>query len=388
MKPALNLLAVLNLLGAAQGVLMALVLVRIKRGNRFANRILAALTLTISIVVGGAVLLTTNYVFLYPHLSRLHHPFVFLAGPLLFLYLKALTSKKQKLERRELWHFLPFALCALYLLPYYFQSGASKLQFLLSEYYEQSLGSWYYFRSALFIIQFLVYLALIVLTLIKFSRSADKNTPHGRQILFQVRFFVIASIVLWVGVVLRYTLDQSGATNLLVPFGASVLIYALGYLQLSRPEIETGAASSVAAKKYEKSTLLPARSDKYLEKLLRVMEDEKPFTDGDLTLQRLAEKLAIPAQHLSQVINERLNQTFSDFINRYRVEEAKRKLLDPKRQHYTVLAIAEEVGFNSKSSFNAVFKKFTNMTPSEFRKALSGAQDKSSQIQSTNGHPV
>jgi YesN/AraC family two-component response regulator len=103
------------------------------------------------------------------------------------------------------------------------------------------------------------------------------------------------------------------------------------------------------------------------------MENEKLFLDGDLTLQKLAERLAIPAQHLSQVINERLDQTFSDFINKYRVEEAKRRLLDPKTQHYTVLAIGEEVGFNSKSSFNAVFKKYTNTTPSEFRKANNGA---------------
>lgn len=374
MQPALNLLAVLNLLGVAQGFLMAVALLSMKRGNRFANRILGVLVVAIAIVVGGAVLLTTNYVFVFPHLSRLHHPFVFLAGPLLFLYIKALTSGKQKLDKKELWHFTPFALCLLYLLPYYFQSGEVKLNVLVSEYYEQSLGWWYYLRSGLFILQFLVYLILITATLVSYSRSSDRNSARGKHILFQVRFFVISSVVLWIGAVLRYTLDQSGSTNLLVPFGASVLIYAMGYLQLSKPEIVLGSNDAPPpAKRYEKSTLLPAWSDRYLDKLLQVMENEKPFLDGDLTLQKLAERLAIPAQHLSQVINERLNQTFSDFINAYRVEEAKRRLLDPKTQHYTVLAIAEDVGFSSKSTFNAVFKKHTNTTPSEFRKASNGA---------------
>ena len=97
------------------------------------------------------------------------------------------------------------------------------------------------------------------------------------------------------------------------------------------------------------------------------MESERPYTDGDLNLQKLAERLSIPAQHLSQTVNGRLNQSFSDFVNSYRVEEAKRRLADPSATHYYLLAIAEEVGFNSKSSFNTAFKKQTGMTPSEFR---------------------
>src|SRR6267142_7102154 len=116
-------LAVLNLLGAAQGVLLALALLSTKAGNRTANRLLAALTLTISIVVSGAVLLTSNYVFVYPHLSRLHHPFTFLAGPLLFLYIRQLTFEESKLERKDILHFIPFVFCLIYLLPYYFLSS-------------------------------------------------------------------------------------------------------------------------------------------------------------------------------------------------------------------------------------------------------------------------
>jgi AraC-like DNA-binding protein len=100
------------------------------------------------------------------------------------------------------------------------------------------------------------------------------------------------------------------------------------------------------------------------------MEKERPYTDGNLTLQKLAKALAMPANHLSQIINEQLNQNFFDFINYHRIEEAKRMLVDPARKHYSILAISEEVGFNSKSAFNAAFKKHTDMTPSEFRKAL------------------
>jgi len=97
------------------------------------------------------------------------------------------------------------------------------------------------------------------------------------------------------------------------------------------------------------------------------MESERLYTDCELSLQKVSERLSIPPHHLSQIINERLNQSFSDFINFYRVEEVKKNLLDPSKKHYSILALAENSGFNSKSSFNSVFKKHTNGTPSEFR---------------------
>ena len=363
LNPALSFLAILNLLGAAQGLLLSLALLGARSDNKTANRLLAALTLTISIVVSGAVLLTSDYVFVFPHLSRLHHPFVFLAGPLLFLYIRTLTSPERKLEKRDFLHFIPFALCLVFLLPYYFQSRAGKIRILSFEYVGQ-FGQWYYIRSGLFITQFLVYLVLIALTIIKYSRNVkERKSARDKAVLFEIRFFVIAASLLWVAIILRLAIQR--IPNLLVPLGASMLVYALGYLKMRRPE--PSESEELSAKKYEKSQLTPERSERYLNKLLQFMEKEKPFTDGDLTIQKLADKLSIPAPHLSQTINERLGKSFPDFINSYRVEEAKKKLLDPALKHLSVLGIAEEVGFSSKSSFNSVFKKHTDMTPSEFR---------------------
>src|SRR3712207_3470842 len=138
------------------------------------------------------------------------------------------------------------------------------------------------------------------------------------------------------------------------------------YTTLFRSKTEAPSSAPPAAK-YERSTLTPERAERYLKRLVELMESERPYVDGDLSLQKLAGRLSIPAQHLSQTLNGRLNRSFTDFVNAYRVEDAKRRLKDPSLKHYSVLAIAEEVGFNSKSSFNAVFKKHTGMTPSEFR---------------------
>jgi AraC-like DNA-binding protein len=372
MEGSFNLQAILNLLGAVQALLLAVALVSIRGGHKTANRLLAAFALTIAALVGGHILVSTHYVELFPHLTRINHPFDFLVAPLLYLYIRTLLTRSP-LSKRDWLHFAPFVLCILYLIPYYLQSSEYKLANYVSPQYAQ----WYYVRSALTLLLAVVYLTCIVLMLVKFTRKIKReSSPAERAILFQARFLVFTFLALLLIAILRYLFDlrfpaYMRYTNLILPLAATLFVYTMAYFGLRKlewPEMET----ATPAKKYERSNLTPERSERYLKKLLQVMETEKPYTDGDLTIQKLAETLMISPQHLSQTINERLNQSFSEFINTYRVEEAKRQLLDSKKKHYSILAIAEEVGFNSKSSFNAVFKKHTNITPSEFRKAANG----------------
>jgi AraC-like DNA-binding protein len=203
--------------------------------------------------------------------------------------------------------------------------------------------------------------------------------PHAA---LQLKFLVGGVSVLWLTALIRWAFDFSDPsfldyTNAVLPLGATVFVYGLAFLALREPPSQAPAAEpptadAPPARKYERSALTPARSDAFLRRLLDVMESEKPYTDGELTLPRLAARLSVSTHHLSQVINERLNQSFSDFVNSYRVEEAKRRLRDPASGHYSLLAIAEDVGFNSKSSFNTAFKKQTGMTPSEFRQSAEG----------------
>jgi AraC-like DNA-binding protein len=374
MEPSINLLAVLNLLGAAQGLFLGAVLLSIKGGNKVANRILAALVFAIALTVAGGVVRTMHYDFVFPHLSRVHDAFPFLAFPLIFLYIKTLIARKPVFPRKDFLHFIPFFLCVGYLIPYYLQSREAKLNFLISEYYHPSLGPWYYVRSALLILLAGIYLILLVRKILRFVRErGGQNDPTDKAILFQIRFFVGGFLIIFVVGVLRYLLDHTARTNLLVPLCASIFIYAIGYLSFRNLKLLTYADGDPApAKKYEKSTLMTETAERYLKRLLQFMEAEKPYLDAELTISKLAEKLSVPVPHLSQTINEHLHQSFVDFINTYRVAEAKRRLVDPAMKHYSVLAIAEEVGFNSKSSFNSVFKKHVSMTPSEFRKTSNG----------------
>lgn len=96
------------------------------------------------------------------------------------------------------------------------------------------------------------------------------------------------------------------------------------------------------------------------------MDEKKPYLEPKLTLNMLATQLDVSSNHLSQTINQHQNQNFYDFINQYRVEEFKQRAKDPKNQHFNILALALDSGFNSKSAFNLIFKKHTGITPSQF----------------------
>jgi len=117
-----------------------------------------------------------------------------------------------------------------------------------------------------------------------------------------------------------------------------------------------------------KSALTKEMADEYVRRLIEFMDSRKPYLDPNLTLPKLAGQVSIRIHHLSQIINEQLHERFFDFVNHYRFEEAKRGLRDPSLSHYSIIGIANKVGFRSKSVFNLTFKKRTGMTPSEFRK--------------------
>jgi len=120
--------------------------------------------------------------------------------------------------------------------------------------------------------------------------------------------------------------------------------------------------------KYKTIPIDSKRIGDVIAKLLHLMDEERLFLDPDLTLNKLSLRLRVHYNHLSRIINERFGLSYNDFINKYRIEEARKKLAVPEEKESTILDIAYSTGFYSKSVFNAAFKKFTGMTPTEYRK--------------------
>jgi AraC-like DNA-binding protein len=172
----------------------------------------------------------------------------------------------------------------------------------------------------------------------------------------------------------------------LTSFLMSLYVYAIGYMGLFKSEVfenpstaasmqrlapaGTAVSADGPSEKYGKSGLSDEKAEACLKSLLRVMEEEKPYADPDLTLAALADKLDVSPHNLSEVINTRIGQSFFDFVNKYRVEKLSRDLRDPAKRDLKLLALAFEAGFNSKSSFNSIFKRFTGRTPSDFRGSM------------------
>jgi AraC-like DNA-binding protein len=372
MPPLFNLVTLTFLLGATQGVFLAVLLFN-KPGNRTANRLLALLMIAYSAFIAEAALSRTGLGYNFPHLLGLAAGAIYLVGPLHYLYARSLISPEFSVRRFHLLHFLPFvAFYGSLLFPYYLLSGAEKIA------YFQSLESQgppplILLLGWMVLVQGVVYL-ILTLQLLKthIHRIKDTFSSVDRINLRWLKNITLMSLALWgLGLVIEILqfFDIAPLFDLSVPVTAALLIYAMGYLGLRQPEIFSGT-SGLKEFKYQRSGLTPERARDLHKKIVRFMETEKPFTDSDIKLGQLARHLATSPNHLSQVINETFQQNFFDFINRYRIEEAKRLLMDPAHQHLTLLSIAYDVGFNSKSAFNAAFKKHAHMTPSQFRNTV------------------
>ncbi|MDX1619228.1 MAG: helix-turn-helix domain-containing protein, partial [Balneolaceae bacterium] len=144
--------------------------------------------------------------------------------------------------------------------------------------------------------------------------------------------------------------------------------YSVGYLGFFKPEYLQEAHSLDG--RYEHSSLTEEDAGRYLDQLLEYMADQKPYLDGKLRMDDLAEELSIPSHHLSQIINEQLGKNFFEFVNAYRVNEARKLLSDPEKREYKILRIALESGFNNKTTFNNAFKSEVGTTPSSFRNSV------------------
>lgn len=166
-----------------------------------------------------------------------------------------------------------------------------------------------------------------------------------------------------------------------LPFGGSfyiflavtLFVFAIGYFGFKQTDIFVFEKaipivddSKPTQERYAKSGLKTESADKMIQRITQFMETEKPYLQSKLTLGELAASLDLSTHHLSQILNEHLNQNFFDFVNGYRVEAFKATVQSPASQHLTLIAIAYDCGFNSKSSFNRIFKEISGQTPSQY----------------------
>jgi AraC-like DNA-binding protein len=169
---------------------------------------------------------------------------------------------------------------------------------------------------------------------------------------------------------------RSDVGGYLIATYVSFMIYYTSYQVLNRSNFfdKPGSFFTFPVLKYQKSSLSEEDKELILKKIKKEMENRNYFTNNLASLSGLAKQINESSHHVSQVINEKLNKSFFELLAFYRVEHAKKLIREDRNAKLTVEELAEMVGYNSKSSFNIAFKKYSSKTPSEYRRSYSGDQ--------------
>lgn len=307
----------------------------------------------------------------FPHAFFFGSSFTILWGPGLYFYTKSLVNIDFKFKKRDAFHLIPFAFHFIYLLfVYHLHSAETKSMLIMQGAVFSPMASQVIMGMIHLLILFYIIPSFRV---IKNYRSNIKNSFSSvEKINLSWMIFVLAGFsIKWSADVWLYLNGILGIPEeyplIISRLFLFLFVNIIIYKGLKQPEIFSGIVETQPLKK---PFLSKSLEEEYLEKLSSYMDEKKPFLNPDLTLMDLAEQVSIPYRALSEVINNKLKQNFYDYINSYRISESKKLLPEKNGRFKTVLEILYEVGYNSKSSFNNAFKKFTGMTPTEYRKSF------------------
>ncbi len=361
----------LFLLAIGQGLLLCVALLSIRQPEiRVANRLLSALLVLFSAIIGHAWLGLNHLYQQYPHAALAISTLGLAVGPLLYLYLRTLLSDRP-LDSRAALHFLPFAASTLAMLPFYMRTADEKLAWM-----RQLHGMpWYLGLAAL--VKTIVFL-LYVRAGYHLMRMVPAQSDLARGLRRLMQIWVVGGVLSIVALGMEFTsaalpltADAVGGIALMfVVFATAFLAVRLplGYRPQALPP-------SQPRQRYANKQLPEADCAAFLSRLRVCMEQQQIFRNGDLKLEELAGLTAMTPHELSQLVNETCGMSFVEYVNHYRVEELKRVLHDPRHAQASILHLALASGFNSKSAMNRVFKKQTGMTPGDFRNGLAAAKN-------------
>lgn len=381
----------LNLLAAAQAAFLAVALLILRHGNRVANRFLAVFLAAFAVQLFDEFMGVARFYDQVPDLVALKWTTTLLYGPCLYLYCRAMTSTEPFRIGRMTWlHFLLPATRPPLAVPFFALPEDRKLAFIYGQFEpagaNEELLAWIAGTGTwVNVVQIGVYVVWSYVVLTRHRREIrDQFSYLERVNLRWLRFLVISygliflsGVFLFLGAdALNIVQEVSIGTYLLF----IVVVYAIGFMGLRQPEIFTrlipaadATSNNIASRKYRKSALSTEARQNVLTRLQAYMRKERPYLDNELTLPQLAQGIDVPSHQLSQSINEGLGKSFFDFVNEYRVDEAKQALQRPVARRPNILTIAHDAGFNSKSAFYRAFRKHGGITPSEFRRAVDSA---------------
>ncbi|MBK6266196.1 AraC family transcriptional regulator [Marivirga sp. S37H4] len=372
MKNQFSLFDLLMLIGITQGVITSILLM-VSTKNSLSNRFLAFAILSFCLLSVKILLHTLG---LWETTSFRYFPIgIELAiAPLVYFYVKSLTTPAFKFKWKDSLHFIPFILSQTYAFFVYFKiSGIPALDH--KDLVADSLGFYPIKKTEdyLVLLSIFGYLILGFLRLQKYRKWLNDNISDNTFPNFNwLTGIFVLSTVLGLFLFVNLSLDQLFDFNPVYSIHweayfifIAFLIYYLGFVGYQQPDFQM--------EEIEKTTIIPnpvklseEKAAQVIKGLEEALQKDKVFLNPKINSQELAKILEISQSHLSYVVNRSFKKSFRDLINDYRIEEVKSKLKDTKHQHKSILGIALECGFNSEASFYRIFKTNTGMTPKEY----------------------
>ena len=313
----------------------------------------------------------TNAHLRFPYLASSYVWLTFLIGPLFLGFLnQTLQGSNAKIKRPI--HLIPALLVLSLQTPFYLSNFDTKLQVITGSIpYPNLLGlsdpAWFT------LITFSTILHLFIYTSLSFKLLAQKKLKtEGINYKFHnvlIKLFLAYTLSYLIYGILVFTPYLFKFVDYSIALVMAISIYTLAFIGYRKPQIFEAQEleGAIRYKKYKNSALTSAAAMSLKQRLEAFMKTDQPYLDSDLRLPKLAEALEVHPHHLSQVINEQFEQSFSSFINSYRIERAKELLKESELQ---IIEIAYQTGFNNKTSFNKAFKANTQVTPSSYRKRI------------------
>lgn len=372
-----NLLNIILIIGFYQTLLFSVIILLRKQKSK-SDYFLSGLFMIygITLLLGFLEIYNRSHDYPYPFLINASTPFIFLHGPAIWFYIKSLTTPKFSFKSKYLLHFLPFFVVFVILFfNIYRLPAAEKILLEQSEAFRDDIS------FPLIIILIAIFTqGYFVWGLILIKNYKQKIKEYFSEIssvdLSWLRILLITSMVFYAGTSLLYILDYAfrflsyhGLQTIGFSYQA-VFILVLGYRGYTQGNVFS--SSKMTAFPDEKQRVQAeyiAVTDKdaeFTQRLVTYTKNEKPYLNPELTLGTLAKELGVTPDYLSLILNTKLHRNFFDFINHHRVEEFKQICREHPDKNSTIMSMAWDAGFNSKPTFNRVFKKITGITPGEF----------------------
>jgi AraC-like DNA-binding protein len=367
----IDLFAVFIFLGIVQAAFLSLFFFSKNNRKMEANVYQGIMVLAMAACTFEIFLCYTGYIIHGLWLVDFSEPLSYLIGPSFYLMIISLINGKT--GKTRYYHFIFAVFWLIIQMPFFMQSDDVKFNAWIGAYHTEGLtfrevNADFFsspYHSEIILAHLSIYMIMGFVTTIKsfqIKKESIWRTKHPTFLQLRSSVFQIAFVIILILIVKLFYRDDTG-DHLFAAY-ITISIYLISF-QVIRQSGFFKQPSLIDQQKYKSSSLSQEGQTEILKRLKERMENEKPFLQSNFSLPDLATQLKISIHQLSQVINDGLGKSFFEMMAEYRIEEAKRLLKE--KANIKVEEIAEQVGYNSKSSFNTAFKKIVGMTPSEWR---------------------